>query len=173
MPRDRLRIEDKSHIKVHLRPKNIPNPQDAYNEIVDILVMRNNFGKNDIREQKYEHEMHEDSEVIRAEIRAYKPKDRFSYIYIKTNMKIEMRPTENEEYDYVGDLEVRSTGKVRTEYPQKSAFQRSILWHAFRAFYEKVLYGDVRQNYMNECDEYMRVLRDELKSYFDMLPTIR
>lgn len=168
-----LRIEDSSDIEVHLRPKNIPNPQDAYNEFVDILIMRCNLEKNDINEKKYEQERKGKTEIVHTEIEAFKPLDKFSKIVIEAEIDIEMTPAQGEEFDYVGDLEIEVEGKVRTEYPQESALQKSILWHAFRVFYEKVLYGDVKENYMDKCDKYMRTVRDELKSYFDMLPTIK
>lgn len=169
----KLRIEDTSDIDVLLRPTNIPNPQDAYNEYVEILMLRCNIDKNHINEVRYQHDRQGDVEIIRSKIKAFKPMDKFSELYFKAKFKIEMRPSKSEEYEYVGDLRIDVEGRVRTEYPQKSAIQRSLIWHAFRAFYEKVLYGDVKENYMRKLNKYMRTIRDELKSYFDLLPTIR
>lgn len=168
-----LRIKDSSDIEVHLNPKNIPNPQDAYNEFVDVLRTQCGIDSDDINEEEYEHERKGEVEIISVEIEAVKPLDKFSKIVIEADMDIEMRPASGEEYDYVGDLNIDVEGEVRTEYPQESMLQKSILWHAFRVFYEKVLYGDVKENYMKTCNKYMRTIRDELKSYFDLLPTIR
>lgn len=168
-----LRIEDSSDIEILLRPKNIPNPQDVYTEFVDILRMRCNIDKDDINEKKYEHEKKGETESIYVEVESFKPLDKFSQIVIEADITIDMRPASGEEYDYVGDLEIDVEGNVRTEYPQESALQKSILWHAFRVFYEKVLYGDIKENYMKKCNKYMRRIRDELKSYFDLLPTVK
>ncbi|MFP4045822.1 MAG: hypothetical protein ACLFS3_02070 [Candidatus Aenigmatarchaeota archaeon] len=167
-----LRVEESSDIEPHIRRKNVPNPQDAYDEIISILIDDCNISKSDINEEMYEHEKRGEVEVVHSKIEAVKKFDKFSKDVVKIEMDIEMKPVRGEEYDYVGDLEIEIEGKVRTDYPQDNAVQKSMLWHAFRTFYEKVLYGDIKKVYMKKCDKYMRQLRDGLKSYFDMLPTV-
>lgn len=167
-----LRFEEGADIEPHIRRKNVPNPQKAYNEIVDILMMRCDIDKDDIDEGKYEHSREGETEIIHSEIEAVKPFDKFSEVVIEVELDIEMRPVKGEEYDYVGDLEVELKGKVRTDYPQENILQKSMIWHAMRVFYEKLLYNDVKEVYKNKVNKYVRILRDDLKSYFDMLPTI-
>ncbi|MFP4116108.1 MAG: hypothetical protein ACLFTQ_02785 [Candidatus Aenigmatarchaeota archaeon] len=168
-----LRIDDFSDVELSIKSSGIPNPQGIYTEVVDILRMECNINENDINEKKYSHEKQRDTEVVSSEIRAYKGLDKFSKLYFKIKIFIEMKPAKAEEYDYVGDVEIRGTGRVRTEYPQENWLQQSILWHAFRVFYEKLIYGDVKEVYIQKCNKYMRILRDDVKSYFDMLPTVR
>ena len=61
-------------------------------------------------------------------------------------------------------------GTVETSYPQKTALQQSILWDAFRAFYEKAIYGDLREEYMEDCRKYVIRLRDGIQGFLDLLP---
>lgn len=167
-----LRIEDSADIEPHIRRKNVPNPQDAYDEIISILIDDCSIGRDHINEEIYDHSKKGEVETIHTEIEAVKKFDKFSKDVVKIEMDIEMKPVRDEEYDYVGDLEIEIEGKVRTEYPQNNAIQKSMVWHAFRTFYEKVLYGDIKKVYMKKCNGYMRKLRDGLKSYFNMLPTV-
>ncbi len=168
-----MRIDEFGDVGVQLEAENVPDPPEAYNEVMRILRFECDIGKGDIQENQYQHEKDGDTERIFSEIRAYDPKGKFSFIYVKVKIFIEMKPAKHEDYDYVGDIEVNGSARVRTHYPQESWFQQTILWHAFRVFFEKVLYNDVRQVFLNECDEYMMYIRDGLKSYFDMLPTIK
>ncbi|MFB6215497.1 MAG: hypothetical protein ABEJ72_00785 [Candidatus Aenigmatarchaeota archaeon] len=164
-----LSFEESSDHSPHLHKKGIPNPQEAYNEVVNILTMRCGFDKSDVDEKKYKHSREGDMETVHSEISATKSLDKYSKVVIDVEMDIKMKPVQGEEFDYVGDLEVDINGKVKTEYPQDSMFQRSILWHAMRVFYEKFLYNDVKNVYKDKVNSYVRTLRDDLKSYFDML----
>lgn len=168
-----LRIDDFGDISVNMDVESIPDPQEAYNEIIDILRYDCNIGKDDITEKQYQHEKDGDTEKIFSEIRAYEPKDKYTHVYVKIKIFIEMTPAKHEDYDYVGDLEVNGTARVRTHYPQDNWLQQSMLWHAFRTFYEKMIYSDIKQVFIEDCNKYMRRVRDGLKSYFDMLPTIQ
>lgn len=167
-----LRIEKPSDILPKIRRKNVPDPQNAYNELIDILIMRNNFPRGLINEELYEHEQDGDTHIIHSEVEAIKPFDAFSQVVIEFELDIEMTPVRNEEFDYVGDIDLIIEGVVRTEYPQDTTFQKSIISHAFRVFYEKLLYSDVQEIYIQKCNKYVRRLRDGIKSYFDMVPTI-
>lgn len=167
-----LRIEKPADIQPRIRRRNVPDPQDAYNELIDILIMRNTFPRGLINEEVYEHEQDGDTHVIHSEVEAEKPFDQYSSVIIEFELDIEMTPVRGEEFDYVGDIDLLIEGNVRTEYPQETTFQKSIIGHAFRVFYEKFLYGDVQEIYMQKCNKYVRRLRDGIKSYFDMLPTI-
>ncbi len=168
-----LRIDDFADISVNINAESIPDPQEALNEAVRILRYECNVDKDDITEKQYQHKKQGETEKIFSEIRAYEPKDKYSHVFVKLKIFIEMKPAKNEEYDYVGDIEVNGTARVRTHYPQESWLQQSILWHAFRTFYEKMIYGDIKQVFIEDCNKYMRKIRDGLKSYFDMLPVIQ
>lgn len=164
----KLRIEDSSDIEPHLRIKNIPNPHKVYAEIEDIIEYR--IGIEDINEEKYEHKKGGKEEEVHVEIEAVKPLDKFTKIVISVEIDTTLKPVHKEDIEYIGNIEIEAEGKVRTEYPQETALQKSILWDAFRSFYEKTLYGDIKENYMKMCNKYMRTLRDEIKSFLDLLP---
>ncbi len=168
-----LRIDDFGDVEVSLNAEDIPDPQEAYNEIIRILRFECNISVDDITEKQYQHEKHGDTEKIFSEIRAYEPKDKYTHVFVKIKIFIEMTPAKHNEYDYVGDIEVSGTARVRTHYPQETWVQQSMLWHAFRTFYEKMIYGDIKQVFIDDCNKYMRKVRDGLKSYFNMLPTIQ
>lgn len=166
-----LRVQEQSNVKPNIKAKNVPNPHNIYSEIMNILVDRINISKNDINEEKYEHSKKE-VEKVHTEIEATKPMDKFTSIVLEIEINMTLKPIHKEEIEYVGDLSIQIAGFVRTDYPQDTALQKSILWNAFRSFYEKALYGDIKGDYMNLCTKYVRNLRDELKRYLNLLPEI-
>ncbi|MFB6075625.1 MAG: hypothetical protein ABEK17_00625 [Candidatus Aenigmatarchaeota archaeon] len=167
----KLRVEDSSDIELDITVENIPNPHKIYGEVKTILEDR--IKMDDVNEENYEHTKGADKEEVKVELEATKSLDKFSKIVIEVTTETELKPVHKEDIEYVGKIEIEAEGKVVTEYPQESAIQKSILWDAFRSFYEKTLYGDIKDNYKDMRDKYMRTLRDEVKSFLDLLPQIR
>ncbi|RLJ03327.1 MAG: hypothetical protein DRP11_01065 [Candidatus Aenigmatarchaeota archaeon] len=168
----KLRVEDKCDITIHKRVKNVPNPQNIYHEIIDILINRCSIGKNDINEEFYEHEKTEDSEKVHIELTANKVLDKHSKLVIDIEINITMKPVNKKDIKFIGDVEIEVEGFVRTEYPQDTAIQKSLLWNTLRGFYEKTLYSDVREDMMKLCNKVMRKLKKNLDAYFNLLPKV-
>jgi len=167
----KLKIEDECEIIPRITVKNIVNPHLVYPEIKEILISRCKLNPNEINERVYEHTKG-DPEKIHIFLEAWKQKDKYTRILYELEIDIILRKVNKPKIKYVGDLDIEIKGTVETNYPQKTALQKSIVWDAFRAFYEKALYGDLREEYMEDCRKYVRRLRDGIQGFLDLLPKL-
>lgn len=165
-----LRVEDECDITPVIKVKNVPNPHHIYREIKDVLIMRCRLKDDHINEKRYIHEKGQKEEKIHAFIEAWRQMDKFTRVALEVTVEMVLRPVHKEDIEYIGDINLKIEGFVRTEYPQRTAMQKSILWDAFRTFYEKVLYGDIRENMMDLCRKYVKILDNELRAYLSLLP---
>jgi len=162
-------IEDECDIIPRITVKNIINPHLVYPEIKEILISRCKINPRCINERVYEHTKG-DPEKIHIYLEAWKQKDKYTRILYEVEIDIILRQVNKPKIKYVGDIDIEIKGTVETSYPQKTALQKSILWDAFRAFYEKALYGDLREEYMEDCRKYVIRLRDGIQGFLDLLP---
>lgn len=162
-------IEDECDIIPRITVKNIINPHLVYPEIKEILISRCKINPRCINERVYEHTKG-DPEKIHIFLEAWKQKDKYTRILYEVEIDIILRQVNKPKIKYVGDIDIEIKGTVETSYPQKTALQKSILWDAFRAFYEKALYGDLREEYMEDCRKYVIRLRDGIQGFLDLLP---
>jgi len=165
----KIMVEDECDIIPRITVNNIPNPQSVYPEIKEILISRCKLNPKDINERVYEHTKG-DPEKIHIFLEAWKQKDKYTRILYELEIDIILRPVNKPQIKYVGNLDIEIKGTVETSYPQKTALQKSIVWDAFRAFYEKALYGDLREEYMEDCRKYVIRLRDGIQGFLDLLP---
>lgn len=164
-----MKVEDECDLNPKMKVKDIPNPQSVYPEIKEILISRCSISPNDINEDVYEHKKGT-PEKIHIILKASKQKDKYTSINYKLDINMNLRRINKKEIKFVGDIDIEISGKVETVYPQKTALQKSILWDAFRGFYEKVIYGDLKDEYMESCKKSIIKLRDGIQSYFNLLP---
>lgn len=162
-------IEDECEIIPRITARNIPNPQAVYPEIKEILISRCKLAPNRINERVYDHTKG-DPEKIHIFLEAWKNKDKYTRILYELEIDIILKHVNRPNVKYVGDLDIEIKGTVETNYPQQNVLQKSIVWSAFRAFYEKALYGDLRQEYMEDCKKYVIKLRDGIQGFLDLLP---
>lgn len=162
-------IEDECEIIPRITVRNIPNPHTVYPEIKEILISRCKLNPNRINERVYDHTKGE-QDKIHIFLEAWKQKDKYTRILYEMDIDIILRQVNKPNVKYVGDIDIEIKGTVETNYPQKTSLQKSIVWSAFRAFYEKALYGDLRQEYMEDCKKYVIKLRDGIEGFLDLLP---
>jgi hypothetical protein len=93
--------------------------------------------------------------------------DKNSYLFIQGGLEGTIIPSE--EFGKEGRLTVRITGAVRTEYPQDTFWQRSLIYEFFRVMYHKLIYISLWEKYMAECRETMRYFIEEMKAYLNLL----
>jgi len=165
----KIKIEDEAKIRPTIKVKNVPNPHTVYREIREVLTSRCGINPLNIDEKVYEHEKG-NPEKIHIVLEAQKPKDKYTKLKFKIDVSMVLKPVNKKEIKYIGDIEIDIKGTVETTYPQNSKLQKSILWDAFRGFYEKVLYGDLRDKYMEDCTKNIIKLRDAIQAYFNLLP---
>jgi len=165
----KIKIEDDCNISPHIKVKDIPNPQAIYPEIKEILISRCGIKPRDINESLYDHKKG-NPENVHIMLNALKKKDKYTQLSYSLDIFMVLKPTNKGEIQYIGDVEIKISGKVETTYPQESKLQKTILWDAFRGFYEKVLYGELRDQYMEDCKKHVIKLRDGIQSFFNLLP---
>lgn len=165
----KLKVEDECDIHPLIKVKDVPNPQSVYPEIKEILISRCKLDPKDINERVYEHKKGT-PEKIHIFLEAWKQKDKYTKILYEIEIDMVLKKINKKEIKFVGDIDVDIKGTVETVYPQKTSLQKSILWDAFRGFYEKVIYGDLRDQYMEGCKKHVIRLRDGIQSYFNLLP---
>lgn len=166
----KLKIEDDVDVRPNIKIKNVPNPHLVYQEIKTLLVERVVFKEDTIDEKLYEHTKTGDVENIKSIIEAYRFKDKFSKITYKIKIDMKIKPVHKGDIKYVGDVAIELGATIETEYPQETPLQRSIVWDAFRAFYEKTIYKDVKEGYKQEAAKKLIMLKNEIQSFFDLLP---
>jgi hypothetical protein len=166
----KMRVEWECEIHPYIKVRNVPNVHNIYHQIKDVLTIRCYINPKRINEEVYEHEKTGNVEKIYSKLEAFKPLDKFTQLVIEIHQHITLRRVDKKDVKYVGDLDIEIIGYVRTEYPQETAIQKSILWNAFRVFYEKALYGDLKENMMNLCRKKVITLRNEIKAYLKLLP---
>lgn len=168
----KIKVEDECEIIPRITVRNIPDPQRVYPEIEEILISRCKLSPSRINERVYDHTKG-DPEKIHIFLEAWKQKDKHTNILYELDIDMVLRPVNKPDIKYIGDLDIEIKGTVETQYPQKSAIQKSIIWDAFRAFYEKALYGDLRDEYMEDCKKYVIRLRDGIQGFLDLLPKMK
>ncbi len=132
----------------------IDDPERAYPEIRDLLERRMSF--DEVREEKYFHDV--DDGTVRSRIVTIEGYDKWTieemeiYLYISKNSS---------------ELDLQVKAKLVTTYPTQG--WRNTLWYyAYRALYDKFLYGEVRAEYEpfveEKADQLVRRIRDNLEA---------
>ena len=165
----KIKIEDTCDITPHLKITDIPNPQAVYPEIKEILISRCGISPKDINEKLYDHTKGK-NEKIHVVLEAWKQKDKYTRLVYGIDIFMILNPVNKGEIKYIGTVEIKINGAVETTYPQETKLQKTILWDAFRGFYEKVIYGELRDQYMEDCKKHVIKIRDGIQSFFNLLP---
>ena len=168
--RTKLLMEERC---VSLRPRlelsyKGPNPQNAYDKLMDILIHQIKVPRENIQEKEFAWDRSTETEKFTAKFEIIKDFDKFSYMFLEIEMKGSISPSK--EFGKEGSVEVVIEGIVRTEYPQDTTWERSFLYEVFRMFYHKVFYQEQRKRYLDNCRDWMLSIQSELKSFFNLLP---
>jgi len=145
-----------------------PNPQTTYYQAKKILSQVTKVPENEIIERDFSWRKEGEEESFSVNFDVIKDMDRFSFIQISVSMKGKIRPSK--EFGKEGSLSVTIDGVLRTEYPQDTLWQRSLIYEIFRAFYHKFIYEDTRRKYKEECANIMNQLYTSLKEFLNVLP---
>jgi len=145
-----------------------PNPHAAYYQAKKILSQVTRVPENEIIERDFSWKKDGEEESFSVNLDVIKDMDRFSFIQISVSMKGKTRPSK--EFGKEGNLSITIEGVLRTEYPQDTLWQRSLIYEMFRAFYHKFIYEDARKKYKEECVNMMNQLYASLKEFLNVLP---
>lgn len=134
---------------------NIDNPETAYSELKDLLEQR--IGLDGATEDKYFNDIEKGE--IRAEIEAFEGMDNF------TTSVFEIFVTIDKEEQTL-DMQIKA--KLETEYPTSKPWQGTLWYYAYRALFDKFLYGSVREGFEEpteeKADKIMMRVRDTLEA---------
>jgi len=145
-----------------------PNPQIAYYQAKKILASVTKIPENEIIERNFKWDRSGEEENFSVDFDVIKDMDRFSFIQVTVSMKGNIKPSK--EFGKEGKLTVTIDGILRTEYPQDTLWQRSLLYEMFRAFFHKFIYEESRKKYKEECVSIMMTIYNELKEFLNVLP---
>lgn len=122
----------------------LDTPEQAYPEIRDLLERRMSF--DEVKEEKYFHDVEEGT--VRSKIITVERFDQHSREELEIFLVISPKSRE---------LDIQIKGKVITHYEMES-WKGSIWYYAYRALYDKFLYGSARHGF----EEYVEEKMDEL-----------
>ncbi len=145
-----------------------PNPQRSYEQIRKLFLSLFNVTEKEIQEREFRWEKVAggDSFHVRWEI----IRDLDSHTFQDLTVTIDGVAHPSKEFGKEGSLKVSFEGKIRTEYPQDTVWQRSLIYEMFRTFYHKAIYQSIRKKYQEECRALLLQFSDELKTFFNVLP---
>jgi hypothetical protein len=147
-----------------------PNPQKAYQKLMDILITNIAVPRENIQEKDFRWDRGGEVENFSAALEVIKDYDAFSYMQMTISVKGTLKPSK--EFGKEGNVSITIEGIVRTEYPQDTPWERSFIYEIFRRFYDVVLYKEQRKRFTDLCRDQMLTVQNELKSFFNLLPKI-
>ena len=145
-----------------------PNPQNIYYQLKKILVSLFKIREDEIIEREFSWDRTKPEETFHTVLEHVKDMDMFSFIHIVVTLDGEVRPSK--EFGKEGSATIKIEGWLRTEYPQDTVWQRSLLYEMFRTFYHKVIYRETRMKYKEECVSLIEQLQAEIKQFLNTLP---
>jgi len=130
----------------------------AYSEIRDLLTSR--ISQDEVHEEKYFNDV--DTGKIRSKVILEEQQDKFTFevheIYIDINRE-----------ERKANIQIKS--KLKTEYPTEKDYQTSLWYYAYRALFDKFLYGETRGGYEKAVEEkrdlIMQKLRENLEEDYN------
>jgi hypothetical protein len=145
-----------------------PNPQKIYPKILDIMTTNLKFNPENIQEKEFTWNRATVPEKFSAHFEAFKDLDKFSYIFLTVEVEGSVKPSK--EFGKEGEARIVIDGVVRTDYPQDTVWEKSLLYEIFRVFYHKVFYVSQIQKFKETCRDMMLTLQNEIKAFLNILP---
>lgn len=132
------------------------NPERFYKELYNLMLLSFRVQEHSIQEKDFQWGKGEVEKFsIRWEIN--KDLDKFSYYFVEVRLVGEMSKN-------TGKAEIEVEGLLRTEYPQDTILQRSILYEILRMFWHTTFYNSKRDEYLREGRRLMSIFCDQVKT---------
>jgi len=145
-----------------------PNPQNLYNKIKELLVSIWRVDPSDIQEREFSWDRSSGVEKFKVRFEATKDLDTFSFFYITVSLSGEAK--HSREFGKEGSAKIEFEPWLRTEYPQDTIWQRSLIYEMLRMLWHKLIYQSTRLRYLQECRELSERFAEEIKSFLNALP---
>lgn len=127
----------------------LDDPETAYSEIRDLLERRMSF--DEVKEEKYFHDV--DEGTTRSKIITIEAFDRHTEEELEVFLVINPKSRE---------LDLQVKGKIVTEY-ETEGWKGSLWFYAYRALYDKFLYGSARHGFEEFVEEKMDQLMERVR----------
>jgi len=145
-----------------------PNPQKAYEYMKKLFVSILNVDEREIQEREFKWDRIGEEENFHIQWEIVKDLDTFTFQYV--TVSLDGKAVVNKQFGKEGNIRVRIEPRIRTEYPQETVWQRSLLYEMFRVFYHRVIYDSTRKRYLENCRVEMGRFNEELRSFLNLLP---
>ena len=132
------------------------NPERFYKELYNLLLLSFRVHEHSIQEKEFQWSKGE-TEKFNIAWEVNKDLDKFSYYFITVRLRGEMSKNS-------GKAEIELEGVLRTEYPQDTLLQKSLLYEVLRMFWHTVFYSSKRTEYAREGRRLMSLFCDHVKA---------
>lgn len=132
-----------------------PNPEKFYKEIYNIALVSFRISDHAIQEKEF-HWSKGEHEKFKVVWEINKDLDKFSYYFINIQLTGESSKKQ-------GKASIMVEGVLRTEYPQDTFWQRSLIYEILRMFWHTVFYSAKREEYAREGRRMLSLFLDQLK----------
>lgn len=138
------------------------HPLKVYDEAKDLLIKIFGVREEDIQEKSYNwRTTPEGRKIFKVKWELIKDLDKFSYYRISVGL-------EGSELDEKGKMSLDISGGLRTEYPQDTVWERSLIYEILRMFWHKVFYESKRSTYLKKGRKKIQRYIDNLKAFFKL-----
>lgn len=135
----------------------LEDPERAYSEMKDLLETR--ISCDEVHEEKYFNDI--ETGRVRTELVQIEGFEKYTFEELKIFMNLDKS-------DAVAEIQIK--GKLKTEYPQEKDYQTTIWYYAYRALFDKFLYGQNRKGFEDaveeKMDKIMELIRDNLEATY-------
>ncbi len=145
-----------------------PNPQLAYEQIRKLFGSLFNITEKEIQEREFKWEKVAGGESFHVRFETIKDLDTHTFQDITITIDGNAKPSQ--EFGKEGSVRISFEGKIRTEYPQDTVWQRSLPYEMIRTFYHKMIYQGIRKKYVEECRALLLQFSDEMRTFFNIIP---
>ena len=138
-----------------------PNPQRLYDKTYDLLKVGFRIGDSDIQEDEYTWGK---GKIEKFKVRwwVHKDLDKFSYLWIRVRLA-------GEGDEKSGTAKIDLKPMLRTEYPQDTVWQKSILYEMVRTMWHRMFYHRQRFDYAEECRHMTITYQHQMQEFFKQL----
>jgi hypothetical protein len=131
------------------------NPEKFCKEIYDMLLATFRVSEHSIQEKEFQ-VVKGDPEKFKIKWEVNKDLDKFSYYWIAVELSGEVSKGH-------GKADITIEGALRTEYPQDTFWQRSLLYEFLRMIWHSTFYSSERDEYLREGRVLLSLFINQLK----------
>ncbi|MBI4020739.1 MAG: hypothetical protein HY369_00685 [Candidatus Aenigmarchaeota archaeon] len=142
-----------------------PHVQRMYKVAYEMIKSVFNVTDSDVQETQVKISKTEHGDKYDVVWWLHKDMDVFSYFYISFKFKAQGDLKS-------GSLTMAVKGLLRSEYPQDTVWQRSLIYEMLRTFWHRLFYHKKREDYAEECRHAMVIYQRKFVEYFNRLKEV-